>query len=90
VIARIQCIGNGKIVFEMEDATLSPLETDTGAETGTDDAGEELAAANEAEGADTVPRALAEDLATSCFTWAPHINFLDAHSLIRPEIPRHI
>ncbi|KAG5950724.1 Type I Iterative PKS [Claviceps sorghi] len=85
VTATIQCIGDGKVVFEMEDAILSPLDADANA-----DAGAKLAGANEAEKTDTVPKALIEDLKTSRFTWAPHIDFLDAHSLVRPEIPRHI
>ncbi|KAG5925731.1 Type I Iterative PKS [Claviceps africana] len=85
VTATIQCIGDGKIVFQMEDAILSPLDT-----VGHADAGAELAVANDAEGTDTVPKALIKDLVTSRCTWAPHIDFVDAHSLVRPEIPRHI
>ncbi|KAG5978870.1 Type I Iterative PKS [Claviceps digitariae] len=85
VTSTIQGAGNGKIVFEMEEAISSPLQTETGA-----DADAELASANEVEGTDAVPEALIEDLVTSRITWAPHIDFLDANSLIRPEIPWHI
>ncbi|OAQ63678.2 polyketide synthase [Pochonia chlamydosporia 170] len=87
VSSRIQCISNGKILLDMQGAILSMLETDD-AETAA------IAAEGEADetmrGSDAAPKALAEDLITSRFTWAPHIDFLDCHKLIRPSMPWHI
>ncbi|KZZ87545.1 polyketide synthase [Moelleriella libera RCEF 2490] len=87
VTSRIQCIGNGKVVLDMQGAVLSPLEADAGAE-----ADAELGPVNETEEQAFVVavKSLTEDVFTSRFTWAPHIDFLAARNLVRPEVPRHL
>ncbi|KAF4976126.1 hypothetical protein FZEAL_7145 [Fusarium zealandicum] len=87
VISRVQCIANGRIVLDMQGAKLSPLEEAAAAEATAE------AASNghggEAEAA-AAPKALTEELTTSRLTWSPHIDFLDANKLIKPEVPRHL
>ncbi|KAK4184985.1 hypothetical protein QBC35DRAFT_32555 [Podospora australis] len=75
VVSTIQCIAGSKVVMEMRGAVLSPLE-------------EAAAADITAEGSEL--KVLTEDLTTSRLSWSPHIDFLDAHTLIRPEVPRKL
>ncbi|KAH0435679.1 polyketide synthase [Colletotrichum camelliae] len=87
VISHIQCIADGKVVLDMQGAKLSPLEEAATAETAVGTAsvedGEDINAV-------AAPKALTEELTTSRLTWSPHIDFLDANKLIKPEVPRHL
>ncbi|KAG9192485.1 hypothetical protein G6011_11219 [Alternaria panax] len=83
VVSSVQCVADGKIVLDMQGARLSPLEE---AEAVAVNAGATEQDNNEGEAL----RSLGEELITSRLTWAPHIDFLDAHSLIKPEVPRHL
>jgi acyl transferase domain-containing protein/NADPH:quinone reductase-like Zn-dependent oxidoreductase/SAM-dependent methyltransferase len=65
VVGHLTCIADGKIVLEMQGATLSRLE--------------------EAAVIDTERLPI-----TARLTWGPHIDFVDAGKLIRPEVPRHL